>query len=473
MPANAPSANIWSVLEDAEWLAHKIQDEIQQRPDYDAWLGRFARRASEARGEPLDLLDGKGGPELSTAASAERPHAETNHRPALDASPGFQKVAFDKNASETMKRDLIVALLANVSHEIRTPLNTILAFGELLLETELTEKQRTWVEAQQRTSWQVSRLVNDLVDVVQVDAGGVAFEAIEFDLVDLLEETARSASVRGRGKSVDFVLRVDPSVSERVVGDPSRVRQILDNLLENSVKFTDRGYVLLGANTDGSDELTIRFRVEDSGIGISHDHLASVFEPFEQDDTSIRRRFGGSGLGLAISRGLIREMGGSITVESEVGRGTTFLFALPLPGASPSASDTKPLLGAEILLVDGIHTRAAGIPALLHEWGAKLAPVDGNDSPLARLSADGNGARPPVILLDSSAREPDGALTVVRLPSDHPARLRTAVVTPLRNTLGQSGYGPELEFAAHVIMPLKRAELLNALGRVYGASLVH
>lgn len=457
---------IWQVLEDAEWLATDTGPEVaalrESSPGEPPWTKSFARRAREARDQLLEIYDG-----IEPSAAHGRPGPPPRWpRKLADGRLERRGGAAEPERSHDLG---LLTALGKVTHEIRSPLNTILGFGELLLESVLNADQMEWVGAQQRAASQILRLADDLLDLVHVEAGRFSLESIEFDLIALLEDVARATAVRCRMKRVDVFLKAPSGLPRRVIGDPSRLRQVLDNLLENAIKFTERGHVLLDVGWDGGEPAAMLFRVADTGIGIARDHLASVFEPFEQEGAAIHRRYGGSGLGLAIARDLVIEMGGDIAVESEVGRGTTFRFALPLAAGAADGKGDHPLAGRSILVVDGKHVASSGIPDLLDAWGADITTVGQREGLLARLK--GNGTPPCPIVLDVSAREPGGQLTVAALPTAHPAHRRTILVLPLRATLGDAGAARRLEFAAKVPTPLQRAELLAALNRVSAATL--
>jgi signal transduction histidine kinase len=223
--------------------------------------------------------------------------------------------------------------LAHLSHEIRTPLNVVIGMTDMLLETSLTDEQRGLARGVRGSSGTLLALVNDVLDLAKVEAGRMEIEAIRFDLRALLRETAALHRIGAAEKGIDLELRVDPRVPICVVGDPVRFRQVLVNLVSNAIKFTERGraHVEAGVELESKDGVRIGFAVSDTGIGIAPDDLPRLFEPFTQADSSTARRYGGTGLGLTIARELITLMGGDLVVESEMGRGSRFSFALSFP----------------------------------------------------------------------------------------------------------------------------------------------
>jgi hypothetical protein len=220
--------------------------------------------------------------------------------------------------------------LANMSHEIRTPLNGVLGTLELLAESELKPAQREWVETMRSSGTHLLALLSDVLDVSRIEAGKVVLERAPFGLRSLLVDLERHFAPSAAAKGLKFAVQLAPNVPSAVVGDATRVRQVLFNLLGNALKFTERGAVTLSvsARERSADEIELELRVRDTGIGIAPERLEAVFEKFTQGDASTTRRFGGSGLGLSIARDLVHLMGGDLRVQSELGRGSEFVATL-------------------------------------------------------------------------------------------------------------------------------------------------
>lgn len=220
--------------------------------------------------------------------------------------------------------------LATMSHEVRTPLAGVIGAAEMLEDTELNPQQQRLTSVLHRSGVRLLRLVDDILDFSRVEAGGLDLEPVEFAVADLLEETLAPIRSAGTARGLHVESSYD-DLPERAVGDPGRIAQVLANLLDNALKFTETGEVRLTARTSpAGDGLALEVEVHDTGIGMSEEQVRQVFEPFQQGDSSITRRYGGTGLGLAICRQLVDLMDGSLAAESEPGRGTTFSLRLPL-----------------------------------------------------------------------------------------------------------------------------------------------
>ena len=363
--------------------------------------------------------------------------------------------------------------LAGMSHEIRTPLNAIIGMADLLAETPMSDEQKKYIDVFRKAGDTLLSLVNDILDFSKIEARQVRLEAIPFDVSDTVEEAVEIYALKAEGKGLELVADVEPGLNVNRVGDPARLRQILLNLLGNSIKFTEQGEVVVSIAREPSDPTgaTIRFRVQDSGIGIPVVKRKLVFETFTQVDSSTTRKYGGTGLGLSICRSLVQLMGGDIWVEDgAAGRGSTFAFTTVLPPVHISAATTLPapeqiaaLRGRSVMLVEDNRFCREAVSRYLSVAGMQVMAVEGGAAAMARLPGS-SGLD--VILVDSSMPEANGIEFVAQLAGVRPGSKIMLLVgaTDLNQHMTQI---KELGIQGYVMKPIKRGELYRQLAGLF------
>ena len=338
-----------------------------------------------------------------------------------------------------------------MSHEIRTPMNGIMVMADLLAAADLPIRQKRHASVIAKSSQSLLAIINDILDFSKIEAGKMQLEKLPLDPAELVDDVVSLFAEQARSKNLDLAAYVASATPQRIEGDPVRIRQVLGNLVNNALKFTDHGHVLITVEAEQEDASRLRFAVADTGIGIARDKVEQVFSAFSQADQSTTRRFGGTGLGLTICKRLIEAMGGEIAVSSSPGAGSTFAFSIPIEGTEARVRPHAPAPDAAdaLIALRGTATRAA-IARYLTDAGFSVRDVD----------ADGSAMPAPNSLLFADAE---------RLP----ALSRRLPLEGLRVVaLGAPGHQAEEGVVAHglattsIQWPLQNVELIAVLQRL-------
>jgi len=367
--------------------------------------------------------------------------------------------------------------LANMSHEIRTPMNAIIGMSHLALQTKLDKKQKNYIEKVRRAGENLLGIINDILDFSKIEAGKMTMEKVDFRLEDVMDHLANLVGLKAEDKGLELLFDAAQDVPTALVGDPLRLGQVLINLGNNAVKFTEQGEIVVGIEKVAEDEndVELHFWVRDSGIGMTPEQCGKMFQSFSQADASTTRKYGGTGLGLAISKNLVEQMQGRIWVESEAGKGSTFhfhaRFGLQKNPTARRMFRAEELQGVRVLVVDDNASAREILSTMARNFGLEVDTAQDGEQAL-KMIGDSDQKHSPyeLVLMDWKMPGMDGVETAERLQGEHLHKLPAVIMVTAygREEVLGSAEVRGVRLSTVLSKPVNPSTLLEAIGEVLG-----
>ena len=444
------TGSFWKVVKDGE--SSNWSCEYQLRRDDGSYVDVLDRGyvICDATGQPVRVVG-------AMMDITERKRAEAELLSAKEAAEAASRAKSE--------------FLANMSHEIRTPMNGIIGMTELALDTELSTEQREYMEAVSQSGTALLAVINDILDFSKIEARKLDLDLVEFDLRKVVEEALRTVAMAAHKKGLELACDIDSDSPAALVGDPGRLRQVILNLVNNAIKFTEAGEVVIQVRCieKKGKQARLEFAVRDTGIGIPSEKHALIFEAFSQVDSSTTRKYGGTGLGLAISVTLIEMMGGQMQLESAPGKGSRFYFTATFELGSETSAISEPaieLKDRRVLIVDDNATNRRILVEMLTRWQMQPQGAANGVAAMSMLQEARAAARPfHLVLTDGNMPGMDGFDLAIRIQND-PGLAQTSIL--MLTSDRQQGDGQrcrELGIAAYLVKPVRQAELRDAIVR--------